>query len=78
MENIRKDISNEINKYLLELRKIWENENNIIVRISQIESRILNIESILDISNTTINNTTANIELSNNQIPILGNLEVQV
>lgn len=65
-----------MNKYLLELRKTWENESNIIVRISQIESRILNIETILDISNTTINNTTSNIELSNNKIPVLGSLEI--
>lgn len=67
-----------MNKYLLELRKTWENESNIIVRISQIEARILNIESILDISNTTINDTTSNIELSNNKIPVLGSLEVNI
>ena len=67
-----------MNKYLLELRKTWENESNIIVRISQIEARILNIESIFDISNTTINDTTSNIELSNNKIPVLGSLEVNI
>ncbi len=67
-----------MNKYLLELRKTWENESNIIVRISQIEARILNIEAILDISNTTINSTTSNIELPNNKIPVLGSLEVNV
>ena len=57
---------------------MWENENNIIVRISQVESRILNIEDVLDISNTTLNNGTSNIELTANQIPILGDLEVSI
>ncbi len=69
-------IKNEINKYLLGLRKTWEDENGIIVRISQIEARILNIDNVIDISDTKINNGTSNIELSSNQIPVLGILEV--
>ena len=75
---MKNNIAREINKYLLELKKMWENENNIIVRISQVESKILNIEDVLDISNTTLNNGTSNIELTANQIPILGDLEVSI
>lgn len=78
LTNIKNNIQSEINKYLLDLRKTWENENNIIVRISQIESRILNTDFVLDISNTKINNGTSNIELNANQIPVLGDLEVSV
>jgi len=61
---------------LLELRKTWESENSVVVRISQIEARILNIDNVIDVSNTKINNETSNIELSSNQIPVLGTLEV--
>ena len=78
LTNIKNNIQSEINKYLLDLRKTWENENNIIVRISQIESRILNTDFVLDISNTKINNGTSNIKLNANQIPVLGDLEVSV
>lgn len=75
---MKNNITRELNKYLLELKKMWENESNIIVRISQVESKILNIEDVLDISNTTLNNETSNIELTANQIPILGDLEVSI
>jgi len=78
LTNIKNNIQSEINKYLLDLRKTWENEDNIIVRISQIESRILNTDFVLDISNTKINNGTSNIKLNANQIPVLGDLEVSV
>ncbi len=78
LTNIKNNIQSEINNYLLDLRKTWENEDNIIVRISQIESRILNTDFVLDISNTKINNGTSNIKLNANQIPVLGDLEVSV
>lgn len=61
---------------MLELRKEWEESESIIVRISQIESRILNIATVLDISNTTINGGTGNIELKNYKIPVLGEVVV--
>lgn len=74
---VKKEIENEVKKYLLELRKTWEEEANLIVRISQIESRILNIDSVLDISNTQINAGTSNIEISLNQVPILGEVVIE-
>lgn len=76
IDTVKSSITSEINKYLLELRREWEKENSLIVRISQIENRILNINSVLDISNTTMNGQTSNLELSANKIPVLGVVEV--
>lgn len=47
-----------------------------VVRISQIETRILNLEDVLDISNTKINNVSSNIEVLTYQIPVVGIVEV--
>ena len=44
------------------------------VRISQIESRLLGITGILDIANTTINEKAANHTLALDHIPVLGSL----
>lgn len=76
IENIEETIKNEINKYFLELRRTWEDSTSIIIRISQIETRILNIDNILDISNTKINEISSNIEISSNKIPVIGSVEV--
>jgi len=46
------------------------------VRISQLESRILSVSGILDISNTTINDKAANHSLALDNIPVLGEITV--
>ncbi len=70
------DIEDEVNsiveEYLLEIRKTWENANTSVVRIAQIESKILTINGVIDILNTTINGDDKNFYLSNLEIPIMG------
>ena len=50
--SLKTTIQDVISNYLLELRKNWANQANTVVRISQIETRILQIEGIVDIQNT--------------------------
>ncbi len=61
-----------INEYFKELRQSWEGEAALIVRVSQIETRILSLPSILDIEGTTINDQTKNILLESDEVPVLG------
>lgn len=63
-----------IEGYLLELRKNWENSDNTIVRVSQIENRILNIEGVLDVQDTLINSVSGNFTLGAEEIPVLGTI----
>jgi len=65
-------VDDAIDNYFLELSKTWENTDNLIVRISKIESAILNITGILDIGNTALNGAASNIILDSNSIPIRG------
>ena len=75
-DTMKEEIIKQISKYLLELRKKWEDEQKLIIRVSQIESRILNIEGILDIASTTVNSSISNIELEFMQIPVLGEVVI--
>jgi len=61
-----------IDDYFFELASSWENENNLIVRISQIETRLLNIAGVVDIENTTINGQAQNFVLGADNIPVRG------
>ena len=58
------------------MRKAWEN-GSLIVRISQIENRILSIEGVLDVLNTKINGSTENLPLNVEEIPVIGKVEVR-
>ena len=71
-----------IDAYFLELNKSWQSTQHVtfedvsnsglIVRISQIESRILAISGIADIQNTTLNGTAANLTLGVDELAVRG------
>jgi hypothetical protein len=68
-------IETVISKYLLELRTAWKNYATgtaTVVRISQIETRLLALTGILDVSDTAINGTAGNLTISGNGIPKMG------
>jgi len=67
-------INTTIDNYLLSLSLSWENTDNIIVRIAQLEAKILDVTGVLDITNTTLNGTSNNLVLKSNQIPIKGEI----
>lgn len=60
--------------YFLEMRKAWEN-GNLIVRVSQIENRLLNLDGVLDVADTQLNGVSGNLALSTEQLPVLGVLK---
>lgn len=70
--NLQTSINETIEAYLLELRKDWANNNNLIVRISQIETRLLTIKGIVDIDTTKINGVEDNFTLGAFEIPVFG------
>ena len=74
-EDVSGYVTEAINGYFLELAQGWADQDEaLVVRISQIESRLLGITGILDIANTTINEKAANHTLALDHIPVLGSL----
>ena len=66
---VKLKVEEVVKNYLLDLRKTWalKNEkvsNNLVVRVSRIEAKILDINGIMDIQNTTINGSTNNLQLT--------------
>jgi len=70
--DVEAEILVNIEGYMLQLRQDWSTEQYLIVRVSSIESTILDIVGILDIETTTINTLESNLSLNDTQIPILG------
>jgi uncharacterized phage protein gp47/JayE len=69
-------ILNAIDLYFKELAKTWDGTENegLTVRISQLESRLLACEGVLDVSGTTLNGSTTNMSLGVNEIPVRGSV----
>lgn len=70
--NLQNSIDTAVQDYLLELRKGWADTAYLVVRISQIETRLLSIKGIVDIENTKINGSTDNLTLGKYEVPVFG------
>ena len=76
-QSTKDGVEKTLDKYCLDLSKTWENSDNVVVRISQIESLILDCEGVLDIHDTKINESEGNVALEVNEIPVRGDLNVR-
>lgn len=74
-EAVQPQVQQVIGDYFAELAQTWaEQETPLIVRISQIESRLLTVTGIVDIEGTSINGSPTNCTLPADHIPVLGSL----
>lgn len=67
-ESAKSAIEGAIDTYFEELNKTWADNESIVIRISQIETRLLNLEGVLDIANTKLNNEVSNLILGEDSI----------
>ena len=66
-------ITQAIDDYILELNKEWE-ATAIIVRISQLDAKILDVQGVVDITGTTLNGEAKNLEIGADNIAVRGNI----
>ena len=60
-------IEKTIDDYFLSLNKLWEDEQ-VIVRIAKLESALIGIKGILDVSDTKLNGNTTSLTIDRNNI----------
>lgn len=75
VETARASMSSAVEEYFLSVRKAWD-ENDCkagsVVRISYIENKLLNLEEVLDVQVTSINDSDKNLTLLPHQVPVIG------
>lgn len=71
---LKEQIENAIEEYFSKLRQSWASGDSIIVRISQIEYRLLELDGIFDLKNTTLNDQEENIIINGESIPVRGEI----
>lgn len=73
-EDVKSYIEEGIAAYILELNKTWEASEQLVVRITRIESAILEVKGVLDITGTTLNGKESNIILDVDEIAVRGEI----
>lgn len=74
-DNLTNTIREQLETYLLSLRKEWAGSDSTTVRIAQIENHIMGITGVVDITGTKINGKETNLILGSDDIPILGEVK---
>ena len=69
---LQDSINAVISDYLLELRRAWADNPYLVVRISQIERRLLDIKGVVDIGGTRLNGGSDNLTLGKYEVPVFG------
>lgn len=70
--DLRSYILQALDDYFLELNQSWSDGKALIVRIAQIESRLLEVKGVLDITGTSINGEEKNYILDSDSIAVRG------
>lgn len=72
------NIKNAIDSFFIEMAEEWDSSDQLIVRISQLEAKILNCEGVVDIANTKVNGSSSNLALEEAKIPVRGTINGNV
>ncbi len=74
-EDVRPYAEECVGAYLRELRAAWAGSDALVVRVSQIEARLLGLAGILDVTGTAVNGSTENILLGGDEVPVRGDVD---
>ena len=73
-ESAQSQIEDAVEAYFTELAEGWADAEATIVRISQIETRLLDLSCVLDIADTTLDGQAKNLQVGVDSIPTLGSI----
>jgi len=77
---VKDSIERAISEYLLSMRQEWEDNALLptVVRVAQIEAKILTVTGVIDVSNTRLNGSDENLTLTYEKIPLMGEVTLSV
>lgn len=72
--DVKNAVLDAVDEYMAELTRDWANEERLVVRISQMEARLLEVPGIVDISGLKLNGAAANVQLDREEFPVRGDV----
>lgn len=73
-DDVKDSVSSAVENYFLELRKTWEDDTETIIRVGHVESILLAINGISDVSSVMLNGTAGNFTVDTYKIPKVGDI----
>lgn len=76
--DVQQTVEESIDAYLHEVAAGWTANEVLVVRISQIEARLLALDGIVDIGRVTLNGAAENLLLNEDNVPVRGEMDVRI
>ena len=76
VSQLKPELQAALESYLHTLTAGWAEEKQLVVRVSRIESCVLDLDGVLDVSDTKLCNNAENLTLAEDEIPVLGVLDI--
>ncbi len=74
---LQEQIEDAINGYFYKLRESWDSQSEpLVMRLSQIENRVLDVSGVIDVSMTRINGNDRNLALADFEVPKLDSVQI--
>ena len=73
-EVLQVSIQEMFDDYFWELSQSWADEDRLVVRTGEIESRLLKLEGISDVTDVTLDGSDRNLVLDSDAIPVRGDV----
>lgn len=73
-ERCREEMTAAVEAYFEELNRSWAEADPLVVRVSRIESRLLDVPGILDVADTVINGKNGNFVLPSDSLAVRGDI----
>jgi uncharacterized phage protein gp47/JayE len=73
-EDVRPYAEQAVDAYFQELAKQWAGSDALVVRVSQIETRLLELDGVIDVGDTALDGVQGNKTLGVDEIPVRGDV----
>lgn len=70
--NLQPALEEAVSAYFSELRENWADAPYLIVRVSQVDTRLLGVPGVMDVQDTQINGAAENLTLGTYEVPVFG------
>ena len=74
-EDVKETFADGVESYLLSLRETWEDSDGLVVRQGRIESILLDIPGVDDVTGVSIAGGSGNYVMADTEVPIVGELD---
>ncbi|RXZ84697.1 baseplate J/gp47 family protein [Paenibacillaceae bacterium] len=73
---VQADVEAALAGYLLELRKDWSTQQQLVIRTAQLDARLLTVPGVDDVAGTALNGQAGNLTLGSDEVPVAGAVTV--